>query len=170
MKIQALLLIYVIYILIELFLGVDSEEGFIKTKGWQQETSIRTLDLIRRFNQFPLAGFIFTDISKDGMMAGPNLKDTLEVASNTQLPVIASGGIASLEHINELSETGSIYGAITGKALYEKAFTLEEAIEVRDKRMTLAKRIIPCLDVDNGRVVKGVNFINIVDAGDPKSS
>jgi len=112
-----------------IILGVDSEEGFIKTKGWQQETSIRTLDLIRRFNKFPLAGFIFTDISKDGMMEGPNLKATLEVASNTQLPVIASGGIASLEHINELSEAGSIYGAITGKALYEKAFTLEEAIE-----------------------------------------
>ena len=112
-----------------IILGVDSEEGFIKTKGWQQETSIRTLDLIRRFNKFPLAGFIFTDISKDGMMEGPNLKATLEVASNTQLPVIASGGIASLEHINELSETRSIYGAITGKALYEEAFTLEEAIE-----------------------------------------
>ena len=112
-----------------IILGVDSEEGFIKTKGWQQETSIRTLDLIRRFNKFPLAGFIFTDISKDGMMEGPNLKATMEVASNTQLPVIASGGIASLEHINELSETRSIYGAITGKALYEKAFTLEEAIE-----------------------------------------
>ena len=112
-----------------IILGVDSEEGFIKTKGWQQETSIRTLDLIRRFNKFPLAGFIFTDISKDGMMEGPNLKATMEVASNAQLPVIASGGIASLEHINELSEAGSIYGAITGKALYEKAFTLEEAIE-----------------------------------------
>ena len=113
-----------------IILGVDSEEGFIKTKGWQQETSIRTLDLIRRYNQYPLAGFVVTDISKDGMMEGPNLKATLEVASNTQLPVIASGGIASLKHINELSKTGSIYGAITGKALYEKAFTLEEAIEV----------------------------------------
>ena len=63
------------------------------------------------------------------MMAGPNLKATLEVASNTQLPVIASGGVASLDHIKELSESGSIYGTITGKALYEKAFTLEEAIE-----------------------------------------
>ena len=113
-----------------IILGVDSEEGFIKTKGWQQETSIRTLDLIRRYNQYPLAGFVFTDISKDGTMEGPNLKATLEVASNTQLPVIASGGIASLGHINELSETSSIYAAITGKALYEKAFTLEEAIEV----------------------------------------
>jgi len=113
-----------------IILGVDSEKGFIKTKGWQQETSIRTLDLIRRYNQYPLAGFVFTDISKDGMMEGPNLKATLEVASNTELPVIASGGIASLKHINELSETSSIYGAITGKALYEKAFTLEEAIEV----------------------------------------
>jgi phosphoribosylformimino-5-aminoimidazole carboxamide ribotide isomerase len=112
-----------------IILGVDSDEGFVKTKGWQKKTSIRTLDLIRRYNQYPLAGFIFTDISKDGMMAGPNLKATLEVASNTQLPVIASGGVASLDHIKELSESGSIYGTITGKALYEKAFTLEEAIE-----------------------------------------
>mgnify|MGYP001243564369 CR=1 FL=1 len=113
----------------QIVLGVDSEEGFIKTKGWKQETSIRTLDLIRRYNQYPLAGFIFTDISKDGAMEGPNLKATLEVVSNTQLPVIASGGVASLEDIKKLYDTGSIYGVITGKALYEKAFTLEEAIE-----------------------------------------
>lgn len=112
-----------------IILGVDSEEGFIKTKGWKQETSIRTLDLVRRYNNYPLAGFIFTDISKDGMMSGPNIKSTLEVASNTKLPVIASGGIASLEHIKELSEIGSIYGAITGKALYEKSFSLQEAIQ-----------------------------------------
>ncbi|MBI66135.1 MAG: 1-(5-phosphoribosyl)-5-[(5-phosphoribosylamino)methylideneamino]imidazole-4-carboxamide isomerase [Candidatus Marinimicrobia bacterium] len=117
----------------KIFLGVDSEEGFVKTKGWKQGTSIRTLDLIRRYNQFPLGGFIFTDISKDGMMTGPNFKATLEIASNTQLPVIASGGIASLGHIEELSKTGVIYGAITGKALYEKAFTLEEAIEAGKK-------------------------------------
>ena len=113
-----------------ILLGVDSEDGLIKTKGWNYKTSIRTLDLIRRYNQYPLAGFIFTDISKDGMMSGPNLEATLDIASNTHLPVIASGGIAKLEHIKELTETQLIYGAITGKALYEKAFTLEEAIEV----------------------------------------
>jgi len=113
-----------------IFLGVDSEQGIIKTNGWKKKTSIRTLDLIRRYNQFPLAGFIFTDISKDGMMTGPNLKATIEVASNTQLPVIASGGVASLENIKELAETELIYGAITGKALYENAFSLKEAIKV----------------------------------------
>ena len=113
-----------------ILLGVDSEKGYIKTKGWRQETSIRTIDLIRRYNQYPLAGFIFTDISKDGMMSGPNLKATLDIACNTKLPVIASGGVASLEHIKELSETESIHGVITGKALYEKTFSLEEAIEV----------------------------------------
>tara|TARA_B100002052_G_C15857411_1_gene588276 strand:- start:164 stop:883 length:720 start_codon:yes stop_codon:yes gene_type:complete len=112
-----------------IILGVDSENGYIKTQGWKKETSVKTLDLVRRYTNYPLAAIIFTDISRDGMMRGPNIDATLGIARNTKIPVIASGGISNIDEIKDLSESGLIYGAIIGKALYEKNFTLEEAIK-----------------------------------------
>ena len=85
--------------------------------------------MVRRYTNYPLAAIIFTDISRDGMMRGPNIDATLGIARNTKIPVIASGGISNIDEIKDLSESGLIYGAIIGKALYEKNFTLEEAIK-----------------------------------------
>ena len=82
------------------------------------------------FDGEPIAAVIFTDISKDGMMSGPNVNATLELAKQTDIPVIASGGVSSLEHLKQLSNENILFGAICGRALYESAFTYSEALEV----------------------------------------
>ena len=90
-------------------------------------------ELIEKFEDMKLAGLIYTDISRDGMMTGPNIESTLSLCDKTDLPIIASGGVSSLEHIRELSSSSRIYGVICGRALYEEKFTLEEAIKVANQ-------------------------------------
>jgi len=115
-----------------IILGVDAKEGLIRTKGWKEKTEIKALDLVRRYNNFPLSAIIYTDISRDGMMSGVNLEFTFEIARNTNVPVIASGGISNLEQLIQLTSSGLIYGAIVGRAIYEGAFDLQEAIKVEN--------------------------------------
>ena len=112
-----------------LVLGVDALDGQVKTQGWLKGSSISPLELIKKFDGEPIAAVIFTDISKDGMMSGPNIKATTELAQQTDIPVIASGGVSSLEHIRQLARENILAGAICGRALYEKAFSYLEAVE-----------------------------------------
>ena len=88
--------------------------------------------------------------------------------SNTNIPLVASGGVSSVDDISLLSQQNykSIKGVIVGKAIYDNEFDIKNALEIYWLNM-LKKKNIPCLDVDNGRVVKGVNFVDLVDAGDP---
>lgn len=113
-----------------LILGIDALDGVVKTQGWLKGSGITPIDLVYKFNRDPLAAIIFTDISKDGMMAGPNIEATYDLATKTDIPVIASGGVSSLSHIKELSDRKKISGVICGRALYENAFSLKEALEV----------------------------------------
>jgi len=110
-------------------LALDAYDGKLKTEGWVEESTIKPLDLIRSLSDIRLSAIIYTDISKDGMMSGPNIEATLDLASKTSVPVIASGGVSSLNHIRALSNSSvDLEGVICGRSLYEKAFTLEEAI------------------------------------------
>ena len=113
-----------------LVLGIDALHGHVKTQGWLKDSSITPLELVKDFDGEPIAAVIFTDISKDGMMSGPNVNATLELAKQTDIPVIASGGVSSLEHLKQLSNENILFGAICGRALYESAFTYSEALEV----------------------------------------
>ena len=113
-----------------LVLGIDALHGQVKTQGWLKGSSITPLELVKDFDGEPIAAVIFTDISKDGMMSGPNVNATLELAKQTDIPVIASGGVSSLEHLKQLSNENTLFGAICGRALYESAFTYSEALEV----------------------------------------
>ena len=113
-----------------LVLGIDALHGQVKTQGWLKDSSITPLELVKDFDGEPIAAVIFTDISKDGMMSGPNVYATLELAKQTDIPVIASGGVSSLEHLKQLSNENILFGAICGRALYESAFTYSEALEV----------------------------------------
>ena len=113
-----------------LVLGIDALHGQVKTQGWLKGSSITPLELVKDFDGEPIAAVIFTDISKDGMMSGPNVNATLELARQTDIPVIASGGVSSLEHLKQLSNDNILFGAICGRALYESAFTYSEALEV----------------------------------------
>ncbi len=108
-------------------LGIDALEGYVKTQGWLKGSDLTPIQLVKSFEDLPLASIIFTDISKDGMMAGPNIEATSDLARSTKIPVIASGGVSSLLHIKRLAEQEVISGAICGRALYEKVFTYAEA-------------------------------------------
>lgn len=116
----------------QVVLGIDALNGKVKTEGWLKESGITPKELIEVFEGLPIAAIIFTDISKDGMMSGPNFEATSSLAKVTEIPVIASGGVSTLSHIKKLSEDKLIYGAICGRALYEKVFTYAEAVKTAE--------------------------------------
>jgi phosphoribosylformimino-5-aminoimidazole carboxamide ribotide isomerase len=108
--------------------AVDAKDGFVAIDGWTQPTRVRAVDLVRSFADAPLAGVLYTDVARDGTRAGPNLETTAELASQTPVPVIASGGVGSLDDLRALASRG-ISACIVGRALYDGTFTLDEAIE-----------------------------------------
>ena len=110
-------------------LALDVYQGKLKTEGWVEASTTTPLDLLNSLSDIKISSIIYTDISKDGMMSGPNVEATVELARSTTIPVIASGGVSSLDHIRELSRSNvNLEGVICGRSLYENAFSLEEAI------------------------------------------
>jgi len=113
-----------------ILLALDAKDGFVAVKGWVDVTRIRVTDLLDRFSSLPLAGVVYTDIHRDGMLTGPNLPAIESLVSNCPFPVIASGGIATLADVLALSrmEPLGLCGAIVGKALYSGSLSYPEAI------------------------------------------
>jgi phosphoribosylformimino-5-aminoimidazole carboxamide ribotide isomerase len=112
----------------EVVLAVDARDGLVAVDGWTRDTRLLATDLVRSFRDAPLGGVLYTDVARDGMRTGPNVAATAEIAACTQVPVIASGGVGSLDDLRDLAAAG-ISACIVGRALYEGVFTLEEAIE-----------------------------------------
>ena len=108
--------------------GLDAREGRVATRGWAEETDMLVGDLARSFADAGVAAIIYTDINRDGAMAGPNVTATEALARATDIPVIASGGVSSLSDLIALRDTGVIAGAISGRALYDGALDLEAAL------------------------------------------
>jgi len=117
--------------------GIDAKNGMVAVKGWAEVTDARAVDLARRFEGYGVAAIIYTDISRDGMMAGPNIEATKALAKAVSIPVIASGGVSSLKDIENLMaiETFGVTGVITGRAIYAGALKLAEAIELTRKQV-----------------------------------
>lgn len=109
--------------------GIDAKNGFVATHGWLDTSKVRAVELGKRFADAGAENFIFTDIAKDGTLAGPNIAAICEMAETTGKNVIASGGVSSLDDLLAIDAKG-IPGVIVGKALYEHRFTLKEALEV----------------------------------------
>ena len=109
--------------------GIDARNGKVATKGWAEETDILVTDLAQSFEDAGVAAIIYTDILRDGAMQGPNIKATEALARAVSIPVIASGGVASLADLTALRDTGVIAGAISGRALYDGAIDLAEALK-----------------------------------------
>ena len=109
-------------------LAVDARDGFVAVDGWTQPTRVRAVDLVRTFADAPLAGVLYTDVARDGTRSGPNVAATAELATQTPVPIIASGGVGSLDDLRALAAEG-ISACIVGRALYDGTFTLDEAIE-----------------------------------------
>jgi phosphoribosylformimino-5-aminoimidazole carboxamide ribotide isomerase len=116
--------------------GIDAKNGMVAIRGWAEVTEARAVDLARRFEGYGVAAIIYTDISRDGMMSGPNLEATKALADAISIPVIASGGVSSLSDIENLMDIESfgITGVITGRALYTGALKLAEAIALTMSR------------------------------------
>ncbi len=110
--------------------GIDARKGFVATKGWAEETNVQATDLARSFEDAGVAAIIYTDIDRDGAMQGPNIEATEALARAVTIPVIASGGVSRMEDLTALQATGVIAGAISGRALYDGAIDLAEALRV----------------------------------------
>ncbi|WP_420859450.1 1-(5-phosphoribosyl)-5-[(5-phosphoribosylamino)methylideneamino]imidazole-4-carboxamide isomerase [Marivivens marinus] len=108
--------------------GIDARNGKVATKGWAEETDVMVTDLARSFEDAGVAAIIYTDILRDGAMGGPNIHATEALARAVSIPVIASGGVSSLDDLLRLKETGVISGAISGRALYDGAIDLAQAL------------------------------------------
>jgi len=111
-----------------LVLGLDAREGKLAVSGWEQTTDVAAIDIARKVSDWPLAAIVYTDIATDGTMQGPNIEATRQIAEATHTPIVASGGVGTLEHLRAL-RTLPIQGAIVGRALYEGAFTIDEAVK-----------------------------------------
>ena len=116
----------------KIIVGIDARDGLVAVKGWVEVSEQKATDLAQKLKGYGIAGFIFTDISRDGMLQGPNLESIKEFAESAQLPVIASGGVSRLEDIKNLArlESYGVEGVIVGKALYDKTLTFKEARDV----------------------------------------
>ena len=108
--------------------GIDARGGFVATRGWAEETRVQAVDLARRFEDAGVAAIIYTDIDRDGAMQGPNIAATEALARSVAIPVIASGGVSRMGDLLALRDTGVIAGAISGRALYDGAIDLADAL------------------------------------------
>ena len=108
--------------------GLDARAGKVATRGWAETTEIDATDLARRFEDAGVAAIIYTDIARDGALRGPNVPATAELARAVSAPVIASGGVSSLDDLIALRDAGPIAGAISGRALYDGKLDLRAAL------------------------------------------
>jgi phosphoribosylformimino-5-aminoimidazole carboxamide ribotide isomerase len=108
-------------------LGIDARDGRVAVHGWQETSGRTALDVARRVGEWPLSAIVYTDIGRDGMMQGPNVEATAEIARAVEVPVIASGGVTSLDDVAQLARR-PISGCIIGRALYEGRIDLAAAI------------------------------------------
>ncbi|WP_447977701.1 1-(5-phosphoribosyl)-5-[(5-phosphoribosylamino)methylideneamino]imidazole-4-carboxamide isomerase [Candidatus Nitrospira bockiana] len=113
-----------------ILVGLDARDGTVAIRGWTALSDLSAVDLLGRLAAYRLAGVIYTDISTDGMLTGPNLPALREIVAHSPVPVIASGGITRLEDLRAVKSLGPrVIGAIVGKALYEGKLDLRQAIQ-----------------------------------------
>jgi len=108
-------------------LGLDARGSTVATHGWTEQSGQSLLAFAREAAKLPIAAIIYTDISKDGMMSGPNFERTRALVEAVEVPVVASGGVSTVEDVRKLAELGAA-GAIVGRSLYEGTLDLAEAI------------------------------------------
>lgn len=114
-----------------LALGLDAREGYLAAEGWTEQLDLRADDLAGRVRGSGLGAIVYTDIARDGMLTGINIEATARMVAATDVPVVASGGVASLDDVREARQIGC-GGVILGKAMYEKRITLTEALAEAD--------------------------------------
>lgn len=116
----------------QIAVGVDAKDGFVAVEGWAEVSDMPALELAHKFEDVGVAAIIFTDIARDGLMQGPNVDSTLELARAISTPVIASGGVSSMEDLKTLRDKGGdvLEGVISGRAVYDGAINVREAVDI----------------------------------------
>jgi len=115
----------------KLVLALDAKDGMVATRGWTETSRLAAVDVARRIDGWPVGAILYTDVAKDGMLTGPNFDQTAALARAGDVPVIASGGVGSIEHVKKLTTIG-VWGAIIGRSLYEGKVDLAEAVRVAE--------------------------------------
>lgn len=110
-------------------IGIDAKNGFAATEGWEKLSDLKAVDFAKKIELIGVKTIIYTDISTDGMLSGPNLAAMKEMVSTVQMDVIASGGVSTLQDIIDLKNIG-VYGAIIGKAIYTGSIKLKDALKI----------------------------------------
>ena len=147
--------------------SIDVRDGIVRVAGWQRDAAITPAALFERLEALGIEEALVTDISKDGAMRGPSFALYRSLRQLTSIRLIASGGVSTLSDVISLSRLPNLSGCVIGRALLDRTINLAEARARAATPNAIPERVIPCLDVRDGRVVKGVNFVDIRDAGDP---
>ena len=115
-------------------LGLDVKDGFLSVSGWKENSNLKTLEFLDEVNDYGVSRLIYTDINRDGMKLSPNFEETENIASNSNCPVIISGGVSSIDDIKKAKELSNknIEGIIVGKAIYDGDIKLEELVKELD--------------------------------------
>ncbi len=118
----------------KIIIGIDARDGMVSVQGWTETTAVRAVDFAGQLDSTAVSAIIHTDISRDGMLTGPNIESTAELAQAVPIPVITSGGVSRIEDIHNLLtvEDKGIMGVIIGRALYTGDVDLKECIELTE--------------------------------------
>jgi len=114
----------------KVLVGIDAKDGKVAVKGWVEVTELDAIQFAYTMEKTGASGIIYTDISRDGMLTGPNVEAMAGMVEAVSIPVIASGGVSKLDDIRSLNKIKNLWGVITGKALYSGAMDLKEAIKI----------------------------------------
>ncbi|MBH87708.1 MAG: 1-(5-phosphoribosyl)-5-[(5-phosphoribosylamino)methylideneamino]imidazole-4-carboxamide isomerase [Pelagibacterales bacterium] len=116
-------------------LGIDVRNGKIATEGWVEQSQISAMDLVKKFKSVNVSAIIYTDISRDGILMGPALEETLVFAKNTNIPTIISGGVSSEKDIRQIKKMANegILGVISGRAIYDNRLNVSECNKILGK-------------------------------------
>jgi phosphoribosylformimino-5-aminoimidazole carboxamide ribotide isomerase len=113
--------------------SIDTKDGYVATRGWQLETKMKTVELVDELSKLGVKRIVYTDISRDGTLTEPNFAQIYELTNHTRMRIIASGGVANINHLQLLQKLG-VEGAIVGKALYTGDVKLKQALEIINRQ------------------------------------
>ncbi len=148
-----------------LIAAIDVRDGIVRVAGWERDAKSSLAEVLARVEELSIGEVLITDISKDGAMLGPSF--ALYRSLRTKMRIIASGGVSTVSDVVSLGRIAGIGACVIGRAMLDGRIRLAEARARVGTQNAIPERIIPCLDVRDGRVVKGVNFVDLRDAGDP---